>query len=227
MSKPFMLLLGTNSVLVSFSLLLELPPPLAPVTYPELPPLSSDHVVSVRSGSFDFCQLQHRQTTRVLALVTTLARSPIGLGMGNHWRKSARAPPTNDCVQSAPFSANPSIRILSKPVPTTHNSFINMAQAQVLTSFVSFLNASGKCWTVTQKVREASSGVSDSDDEADPDPAISPAFTDSELLAVQIYYVKLCSAFRSAVVHQFTNAAGKMFFYHLAEFILILRPNKQ
>ena len=102
-----------------------------------------------------------------------------------------------------------------------------MDQAQVLTSFVSFLNASGKCCTVTQKVREASSGVSDSDDEADPDPAISPAFTDSELLAVQIYYVKLCSAFRSAVVHQFTNAAGKMFFYHLAEFILILRSNKQ
>ena len=97
----------------------------------------------------------------------------------------------------------------------------------MLTSFVSFLNASGKCCTVTQKVREASSGVSDSDDEEVPDPAISPAFTDSELLAVQMYYEKLCSAFRSAVVRQFTNAAGKMFFYHLAEFILILRPNKQ
>ena len=80
-----------------------------------------------------------------------------------------------------------------------------MDQAKVLTSFVSFLNASGKCCTVTQKVREASSGVSDSDDEEVPDPAISPAFTDSELLAVQMYYEKLCSAFRSAVVRQFTN----------------------
>jgi len=88
-------------------------------------------------------------------------------------------------------------------------------------------NASGKCCTVTQKVREASSGASDSDHEQVADPAIPPAFTNSELLAVQTYHEKLCSAFRSAVVHHFTNAAGKMFFYHLAEFILILRPNKQ
>ena len=131
-------------------------------------------------------------------------------------------------LMGAPFSANPSIfTSLSKEIPTTYISSINMDQAKVLTSFVSFLNASGKCCTVTQKVREASSGVSDSDDEEVPDPAISPAFTDSELLAVQMYYEKLCSAFRSAVVRQFTNAAGKMFFYHLAEFILILRPNKQ
>ena len=132
------------------------------------------------------------------------------------------------CVLSIQFrSSKPSIFIsLSKEVPTTYSSSINMDQAKVLTSFVSFLNASGKCCTVTQKVREASSGVSDSDDEEVADPAISPAFTDSELLAVQTYYEKLCSAFRSAVVHQFTNAAGKMF-YHLAEFILILRPNKQ
>jgi len=67
----------------------------------------------------------------------------------------------------------------------------------------------------------------DSDNEQVADPAIPPAFTDSELLVVQTYYEKLCSVFRSAVVHHFTNAAGKMFFYHLAEFILILRPNKQ
>ena len=113
---------------------------------------------------------------------------------------------------SAPFSANPSIRILSKPVPTTHNSSINMAQAKVLTSFVGFLNPSGNCWTVTQKVREASSGVSDSDDEQVPDPAIPPAFSNGELLVVQTYYEKLHDAFRSAVVHRFTNAAGKMFF---------------
>ena len=127
----------------------------------------------------------------------------------------------------APFSANPSIRILSKPVPTTHNSSINMAQVNMLTSFVRFLNASGKCWTVTQKVREASSDVSDSDDEQLPDPAIPPAFSNSELLFVQSYYEKLHNAFRSAVVHRFSNAPGKMFFYHLAEFILVLRPNKQ
>ena len=90
-------------------------------------------------------------------------------------------------------------------------------------------NASGKCCTVTQKVREASSGASDSDDEQVADPAIPPAFTDSELLVVQTYHEKLCSAFRSAVVHvhHFTNAAGKTFFYHLVEFILILHPNKQ
>ena len=128
----------------------------------------------------------------------------------------------------APFSANPSIFVSSsKEVPTTYSSSINMDQARVLTSFVSLLNASGKCLTVTQKVREASSGVSDSDDEQVPDPPISPAFTNSELLAVQIYYKKLWNAFGSAVAHQFTNAAGKMFFYHLAEFILILRPNTQ
>jgi len=99
-----------------------------------------------------------------------------------------------------------------------------MDQAKVLT-FVSFLNPSGKCCTVTQKGQEASSGVCEMDDEQIPDPAIPPAFTDSELLVVQTYYEKLCSTFRSAVVHQFTNAAGRMF-YQMAEFILILRPNK-
>lgn len=40
---------------------------------------------------------------------------------------------------------------LSKQVPTTHSSSINMDQAKVLTSFVSFLNASGKCCTVHTK----------------------------------------------------------------------------
>ena len=45
-------------------------------TYPELPPLSSSHMVAVRSGSLDFYQLQHRRTTRVPALVTTLPVHP-------------------------------------------------------------------------------------------------------------------------------------------------------
>lgn len=49
----------------------------------------------------------------------------------------------------APFSEKPSIRLISKPVPTTHNNSINMAQAEVLTCFASLLNASGKCLTVT------------------------------------------------------------------------------
>ena len=54
-------------------------------TYPELPPLSSDHMVAV---NLDFYQLQHRRTTKVPALVTPLAPSPIVLGMGNHWHNS-------------------------------------------------------------------------------------------------------------------------------------------
>ena len=44
-------------------------------TYPELPPLSFGHIVAVRSSSLDF--YQHRRTTRVPGLVTTLACSPM------------------------------------------------------------------------------------------------------------------------------------------------------
>lgn len=36
-------------------------------------------------------------------------------------------------------------------------------------------------------------------------------------------YQTLCSAFRSAVHHSFTNAAGKMFFHSLGQFVLILQ----
>ena len=45
-------------------------------TYPGLPPLSSSYMVAIRSDSLDFYQLQHRQTTRVLALITTLPVHP-------------------------------------------------------------------------------------------------------------------------------------------------------
>ena len=41
---------------------------------------------------------------------------------------------------AAPFAKNPSIRLLSQPIPTTHKSSINMAQAKVLTSFASALS---------------------------------------------------------------------------------------
>ena len=129
---------------------------------------------------------------------------------------------------AAPFSKNPSIRLLSHRIPTTYKSSINMAQAKVLTSFASALSASdGECFTVTQIVQEASHSVSDSDDEQIPDPAIQPAFSNTELAMVQACYKKLHIAFRSAVAYRFTNAAGKMFFYNFAEFILILRPNDQ
>ena len=128
---------------------------------------------------------------------------------------------------AAPFSKNPSI--IGVPIPTTYKSSINMAQAKVLTSFASALSASdGECCTVTQVVQEASLSVSDSDDEQIPDPAIPPAFSNTELaMVVQACYKKLHIAFRSAVAYRFTNAAGKMFFYKFAEFILILRPNDQ
>ena len=124
---------------------------------------------------------------------------------------------------AAPFSKNPSIRLLSHRIPTTYKSSINMAQAKVLTSFASALSASdGECCTVTQIVQEASHSLSDSDDEQIPDPAIQPAFSNTELVMVQACYKKLHIAFRA---DRFTNAAGKMFFYNFAEFILILRPN--
>ena len=129
---------------------------------------------------------------------------------------------------AAPFSKHPSIRLLAHPIPTTYKSSINMAQAKVLTSFASALSASaGECFTVTQIVQEASHSLSDSDDEQIPDPAIQPAFSNTELAMVQACYQKLHSAFRSAVAYRFSNAAGKMFFYNFAEFILILRPNAQ
>ena len=125
----------------------------------------------------------------------------------------------------APFSAHPSILIVSTQVPTIHSSSINRGQARVLTSFVSFLDTSGECATVTQKVRGPSSGLSDSDDEQVPSPEILPVFTDCELHTVQTSYKKLWDAFSSAVMRRFTNAAGKMFFHALAEFILILRTD--
>lgn len=62
----------------------------------------------------------------------------------------------------APFSKNPSMHIsstLSKQIPTTYNSSINMNQVHVLVSSVTFLNDSGNCHIVAQKVRAASSGV--------------------------------------------------------------------
>ena len=62
--------------------------------------------LNYRSSFLDFYQLQRRRTTRVPALVTTLARSPIVLGMGNHWRKSTRAPLTGNCVQVSIFGRN-------------------------------------------------------------------------------------------------------------------------
>ena len=127
----------------------------------------------------------------------------------------------------APFSENPTMRILSTPIPTTHNSSINMAQARVLTFFASMLDASGECLTVSQPVRKATDGVSDSDDEQLPNPAITPAFSERELWYVQEHYEQLHSTFTSAVEHHFTNAAGKLFFKSLVEFLLLLRPNKQ
>ena len=130
----------------------------------------------------------------------------------------------------APFSENPLIclgSLRSAQLPTTYNSSINMAQAQVLTCFASLLEASGECLTVTQRVREASTSVSDSDDEQVPDLAIPAAFSSCELFTVQTFYKILHSAFQSAVARRFTNAAGKMFFFHLANFILVLRLDEQ
>ena len=127
---------------------------------------------------------------------------------------------------AAPFSKNPSIT--GVPIPATYKSSSNMAQAKVLTSFASALSASdGDCCTVTQKVQEASHSVSDSDDEQLPDPALPPAFSTTELALVQVCSKNLHFAFRSAVTHGFTNAVGKMFFYHFAAFILLLRPTDQ
>jgi len=58
----------------------------------------------------------------------------------------------NNANDRCPVFSKPSIFIyLSKQVPTTHSSSINTDQAKVLTSFVSFLNASGKCCTVHTK----------------------------------------------------------------------------
>ena len=91
----FRLYLGTNLFLMCYNLALELPPP----CHEEVAALSSGYTV-VRSGSPDFSQLQQRWRTRVLVLLTTLARSlQIVLGVGNHLYKSTRAPLTNDCVQ--------------------------------------------------------------------------------------------------------------------------------
>ena len=87
---------------------------------------------------------------------------------------------------AAPFSKKPSI--IGVPIPTTYKSSINMAQAKVLTSFASALSASdGECCTVTQIVQEASHSVSDSDDEQSPDPAIPPAFSNTELARVVLH----------------------------------------
>ena len=52
-------------------------------------------------------------------------------------------------LRAAPFSKNPSMRLLAHPIPTTYKSSINMAQAKVLTSFASALSASdGECTPV-------------------------------------------------------------------------------
>ena len=116
------------------------------------------------------------------------------------------------------------MHILTIPMPITYNSSINMAQARVLTLFASLLDASGTCLTVSQPVRKATTGVSDSDDEQLPDPEITPAFSACELWLVQKCYKDLHRAFVSAVEHHFTNAAGKRLFQHFVEFLLLLRP---
>ena len=64
------------------------------------------------------------------------------------------------------------------------------------------------------------------DDEHIPDPAILPVFSDRELGIANNTYQRLTRAFVSAEHHHFTNAAGKMFFQCLGEFVLLMQPTE-
>ena len=75
---------------------------------------------------------------------------------------------------------------------------------------------------IIQHVRNHTDSVPDSDDEQIYDEEIPPSFTNTELSVVEACYERLHSNFVSALAHRFTNAAGKMFFCSLGEFILKL-----
>lgn len=78
----FRLYLGTDLFLMCYNFLLQLPHHCHNLSEA----LLFGHVF-VKSGSPGFCQLQHRWMKKVPALVATLARSPIVLGVGNHIAK--------------------------------------------------------------------------------------------------------------------------------------------
>ena len=98
----------------------------------------------------------------------------------------------------------------------------NKYKAQLIAQHVGKLAPSGNCLGITQHVRPHSAAVSDSDDEQIVDEEIPPGFTNTELAVVEVCYKRLQSNFVTAVTHRFTNAAGKMFFWSLGEFILQL-----
>ena len=123
-------------------------------------------------------------------------------------------------VRISAFSSH-KLTLDNEEVRTTACSF-SKYRAQLLIQHVGKLHPPGDCRGLIQHVRSRTESGADSDDESIEDEEIPPAYTDTELPVVSECYEKLNTNFVSAMAHHFTNAAGKMFFYSLGEYILKL-----
>ena len=120
-----------------------------------------------------------------------------------------------------------SFKLSEVQLPTTESS-LNPHKAAVIVNHAAQLQPSGQLNKVQQRVRRHDDGNGgDSDDDAPETPEIPAAFSEKELYMVDYTYKNLCMDFGSAVYHKFTNAVGKMFFYQLGRFILLLQPTNR